>query len=76
MPNDPIRTISRNSAPEHERVSPHGEAPKSSDTLANARGGPDADHHPEAAASTLADEEAGASGRDDDGGGIEPLKRR
>ncbi|WP_152045975.1 hypothetical protein [Aureimonas psammosilenae] len=76
MPDDTIRTVSANSSHEDERVSPGGKTPKSSDTLANARGGPDADHHPEAAASTLADEEAGASGRDDDGGGITPLKRR
>lgn len=70
------RTDSRNSSSEDERTPEGGKTPRASDTLANARGGPDPDHHPEAAANTLTDEEAGASGRDDDGGGITPLKRR
>lgn len=68
------RTVSRNSASESERTPEHGGTPRSADTLANARGGPDPDHHAEAAADALTDEEAGASANGSDEGGIVPLK--
>lgn len=70
------RVVSANSAHEDDRVPEHGETPRVSDELLNAKGGPDADHHSVAAANTVVDEEAGASGDDDDGGGITPLTRR
>lgn len=72
--NDTIRTDSRNAAPESERTPAGGNVPRTSETRANARGGPDPDHHPEAAANTLTDEEAGASTQTDDEGGITPLQ--
>ncbi|KAB0680787.1 hypothetical protein F6X38_07285 [Aureimonas leprariae] len=68
--------VSRNSSHENERTPDGGQTPRVSDTLANARGGPDADHHIEAAANTVVDEESGASGAGEPEGRIEPLKRR
>lgn len=68
--------VSRNSAHEDERTPEDGQTPRVSDTLLNARGGSDPDHHAEAAANTVADEESGASGAGEPEGRIEPLKRR
>ncbi len=78
MRQDPkdTKVVSRNSAHEDDRTPAGADMPRTSDTRLSARGGPDPDHHPEAAANTVADEEAGASGMDDDGGGITPLVPR
>jgi hypothetical protein len=78
MKQDPKDTnvVSRDVAHEDDRVPEHGRTPRVSDTLLDAKDGPDPDHHAVAAANTVVDEEAGASGTDDDGGGITPLQRR
>ncbi|WP_427024765.1 hypothetical protein ACP4J4_02015 [Aureimonas ureilytica] len=69
------RTLSRNSSPERERVSPEGGTPRVDDTLVTNSGAPDADYHPEALASAVTDSEAGAL-PDNDEGGIVPLRPR
>lgn len=65
------RIFSFGSDREEDRVPEHGELPRPSDTEVGRAGSPDPDMHPEAAASSVADGEAGASV--DDGGGITPL---
>lgn len=65
------RIFSFGSDREEDRVPEHGELPRPSDTEVGRAGSPDPDMHPEAAASSVADGEAGAPV--DDGGGIVPL---
>ncbi|HEY9056887.1 MAG TPA: hypothetical protein VIN77_07020 [Aurantimonas sp.] len=65
------RIFSFGSDREEDRVPEHGELPRPSDTEVGRAGSPDPDMHPEAAASSVADGEAGAAL--DEGGGITPL---
>ncbi|HDZ74250.1 MAG TPA: signal recognition particle-docking protein FtsY [Aurantimonas coralicida] len=65
------RIFSFGSDREEDRVPENGELPRPSDTEVGRAGSPDPDMHPEAAASSVADSEAGASV--EDGGGITPL---
>ena len=65
------RIFSFGSDSENQRTPEHGEAPRPSDTEVGRPESPDPDVRPKAAASSVADSEAGASV--DDGGGITPL---
>ncbi|TFF21659.1 hypothetical protein E3C22_13270 [Jiella endophytica] len=66
------RIFSFGAASEEERTPEHGETPRPSDTEVGRPEAPDPEVRPEAAASSVADTEAGAPV--DDQGGITPLK--
>lgn len=65
------RIFSFGSDSETDRTPEHGDTPRPSDTEFGAPGSPDPDVRPKAAASSVADSEAGADVND--GGGITPL---
>lgn len=67
------RIFSFGSSPEDERVPEGGQTPRPSDTEVGVTGAPDPDLHREAAATSLADSEAGTVAADDPGR-TEPLK--
>ena len=68
------RIFSFGASSEEERTPEHGEMPRPSDTEVGRPESPDPDVRPQAAASSVADSEAGAA--PSDGGGITPLKKR
>ena len=65
------RIFSFGSDSEADRTPEHGDMPRPSDTEFGATNSPDPDVRPQAAASSVADSEAGADVND--GGGITPL---
>ncbi|NDV87502.1 hypothetical protein GTW51_12410 [Aurantimonas aggregata] len=70
------RVFSFGSDTEAERTPEHGTTPRASDSEYGRPGSPDPEVRPVAAASSVADDEAGAAndgGAGDDGGGITPL---
>ncbi len=66
------RIFSFGSQSEEARTPEHGQTPRPSDSEFGREEAPDPEVRPQAAASSVADTEAGADPRD--GGGIEPLK--
>ena len=68
------RIFSFGTASEEERTPEHGTMPRPSDTEVGREDAPDPDARPTAAASSIADSEAGADLSDE--GGITPLKSR
>lgn len=66
------RIFSFGSASESARTPEHGTTPRASDAEYGREDAPDPDVRPQAAASSVADSEAGASV--EDGGGITPLE--
>ncbi|WAP70384.1 hypothetical protein [Jiella pelagia] len=68
------RIFSFGSDSEQARTPEHGQTPRPSDTEFGREDAPDPDVRPQAAASSVADAEAGAD--PSDGGGITPLKPR
>ena len=68
------RIFSFGTASEEARTPEHGTTPRPSDTEIGREDAPDPDVRPQAAASSVADSEAGASPSASDEGGITPLK--